>query len=336
VSRILSFHQAVSEALHIALASDPNVILLGEDVAGGGGREDQGIEEAWGGVMGVTRGLYKAFGPERVRDTPISEMGFMGIAVGAAAAGLRPIVELMFMDFIGVAFDPLLNQAAKLRYMFGGKARVPLVVRTMSGAGLRAAAQHSQSLYGITTAIPGLKTVCPATPYDAKGLLLAAVRDDDPVVFCETKTLYGKTGEVPEGDYTVEIGRAALRREGSDVTLVGVGATVHTALAAAEKLALEGTSAEVVDLRSLSPLDEDAILASLAKTGRLVVIDEAPPRCGIASDVQALCVDRGFDLLDAPVRKVTAPHTPVPFSPVLEDAYIPSVAAVLAAVRSLG
>ena len=336
MARQATFLQAVNEAMRIALESDPDVILLGEDVAGGGGREDQGIEEAWGGVMGVTKGLYKSFGPERVRDTPISENGFMGVAVGAAATGLRPIVELMFMDFLGVCFDPLLNQAAKLRYMFGGKAKVPLTIRTMSGAGLRAAAQHSQTLYGITSAVPGLKTVCPYTPHDAKGMLLAAIRDDDPVVFCEVKTLYGSKGEVPEGDYTVPLGQAAIQRPGSDVSLVGIGATVGVALEAAATLEAEGVSAEVVDLRSLSPLDEDTVLASLEKTGRLVVIDESPPRCGIASDIQALCVDRGFDSLNAPVKKVTAPHTPVPFSPALESAYLPNAERVVAAVRELG
>ncbi len=317
MARELTFLAAINEAMHIAMESDPDVILMGEDVAGGGGRQDQGIEEAWGGVMGATKGLYKAFGPQRVRDTPISEMGFLGTAVGAAVTGLRPIVELMFMDFIGVAFDPLLNQAAKLRYMFGGKARVPITVRTMTGAGLRAAAQHSQTLYSITTAIPGLKTVCPTTPADAKGLLLSAIRDDDPVVFCETKTLFGQRGEVPEGDYSVALGEAAIRREGADLSLVGIGA-------------------EVIDLRSLSPLDEQTVLASLEKTGRLVVIDEAPPRCGVASDIQALCVDRGFDFLNAPVKKVTAPHTPVPFNPQLEDAYLPSVDRILETVREMG
>jgi pyruvate dehydrogenase E1 component beta subunit len=326
---------AVNEAMRIAMETDPDVILMGEDVAGGGGRVDQGIEEAWGGVMGVTKGLYKAFGPDRVIDTPISENGFMGVAVGAAATGLRPIVELMFMDFLGVCLDPLLNQAAKLRYMFGGKAKVPITIRTMSGAGLRAAAQHSQTLYGITTSIPGLKTVCPSNAYDAKGLLLASIRDDDPVIFCETKTLYGAKSEVPEGDYTVPLGKAAIAREGSDVSLVGIGGTVVTALQAAEQLEGEGISAEVVDLRSLSPLDEDTILASLEKTGRLIVIDEAPPRCGIASDIQALCVDKGFDFLNAPVKKVTAPHAPVPFSPVLEDAYLPTPAKIIEAVHEL-
>jgi len=336
MAREIPMVAAINEALHVAMAADPDVIVLGEDVAGGGGRADQGIEEAWGGIMGATRGLLKRFGPSRVRDTPISEMGFLGAAVGAAATGLRPVAELMFIDFLGVALDPLLNQAAKLRYMFGGKARVPLTVRTSTGAGLRSAAQHSQSLYNITTAIPGLKTVVPSTPADAKGLLLAAIRDDDPVVFCEPKSLLFVSGAVPEGDYEVPLGLAAVVREGSDVSLVGFGRTVRTALDAAEILAREGTSAEVLDLRSLQPLDEAAILATLAKTGRLVVIDEAPPRCGIASDVAALCVDRGFDLLNAPVRRVTAPHAPVPFSPVLEDAYLPSAERVVAVVREMG
>jgi len=326
---------AINEALHLAMEADPDVIVLGEDVAGGGGRKDQGIEEAWGGIMGATRGLLKRFGPERVRDTPISEMGFMGAAVGAALTGLRPVAELMFIDFIGVCLDPLLNQAAKLRYMFGGKARVPLTVRTSTGAGLRSAAQHSQSLYWMTAGIPGLKTVIPSNPADAKGLLLAAIRDDDPVVFCEPKALMFVSGPVAEGDYTVPLGKAALVREGTDVSLVGFGRTVQTALRAAELLARDGVSADVLDLRSLQPLDEEAILATLGKTGRVVVVDEAPPRCGIASDVAALCVDKGFDLLNAPVRKVTAPHAPVPFSPVLEDAYVPTPESVVAAARAL-
>jgi pyruvate dehydrogenase E1 component beta subunit len=246
------------------------------------------------------------------------------------------VAELMFMDFLGVALDPLLNQAAKLRYMFGGKARVPLTVRTLMGAGMQAAAQHSQSLYWITAGIPGLKTVIPSNPADAKGLLLAAIRDDDPVVFCEAKTVLMSAGEVPEGDYELPLGEAAVVREGSDVSLVGMGGTVRVALEAAETLAGEGVNAEVLDLRSLQPLDEGAILATLEKTGRLVVVDESTPRCGIASDVAALCVDRGFDFLEAPVKKVTAPFTPVPFSRVLEQAFMPSAAKVVDAVRSLG
>jgi pyruvate dehydrogenase E1 component beta subunit len=332
VARELTLAGAINEALHVAMQADPNVILLGEDVAGGGDRE--GDVDEMGGVLGLTRGLVKAF-PGRVLDTPIAEMGLLGTAVGAAATGLRPVAELMFNDFLGVCLDPLLNQAAKLRYMFGGKARVPLTVRTSTGAGMQAAAQHSQSLYGITTSIPGLKTVIPATPADAKGLLLAAIRDDSPVVFCEPKGALGVRGDVPEGDYEVPLGVAALAREGSDVSLVGLGATVHMALEAAAILEGEGISAEVLDLRSLQPLDEDAILATLEKTGSLVVVDEATPRCGIASDVAALCVDRGFDFLNTPVRRITAPHTPVPFSKVLEDAWRPSAQDVVEAVRGL-
>ncbi|MDX1650250.1 MAG: alpha-ketoacid dehydrogenase subunit beta [Myxococcota bacterium] len=333
MSRTLSLGQAVNEALRIAMETDPDVIVMGEDVAGGGRREGEGVDEM-GGVLGTTRGLVKAF-PDRVLDTPISEMGILGTAVGAAATGLRPVVELMFVDFLGTCLDPLLNQAAKLRYMFGGKARVPLTVRTVTGAGMQAAAQHSQSLYWITAGIPGLKTVIPSNPVDAKGLLLAAIRCDDPVVFCEAKTVLGSTAEVPEGDYEVPIGEAAVAREGRDVSLVGMGGTVPVCLAAAEQLAGEGVEAEVLDLRSLQPLDEEAILATLRKTGRLVVVDEATPRSSVASDVAALCVDRGFDLLDAPVRRVTAPHSPVPFSRVLEQAYLPSAARVVDAVRSL-
>jgi pyruvate dehydrogenase E1 component beta subunit len=332
--RILSTGQAINEALAIALASDPDVILLGEDVAGGGARDADGVDEM-GGVFGTTKGLVKRF-PGRVLDTPISEMGILGTAVGAAATGLRPVAELMFIDFLGVCLDPLLNQAAKLRYMFGGKARVPLTVRTVSGAGMRSAAQHSQSLYWMTTGIPGLKTVIPSNPADAKGLLLAAIRDDDPVIFCEAKGVLMLRGEVPEGDYTVPLGQAKVVRAGGDVTLVAFGATVAVALAAAEQLAKQGTEAEVLDLRSLQPLDEAAILASLEKTGRLVVVDESTPRCGIASDVAALCVDRGFDFLNAPVKRVTAPHTPVPFAAILEDAFRPSAEKVIAAVREMG
>jgi len=334
MSRILSTGQAINEALAIAMESDPSVILLGEDVAGGGARDAEGVDEM-GGVLGTTKGLVKRF-PERVLDTPISEMGILGTAVGAAATGLRPVAELMFIDFLGVCLDPLLNQAAKLRYMFGGKARVPLTVRTVTGAGMRSAAQHSQSLYWITAGIPGLKTVIPSNPADAKGLLLAAIRDDDPVIFCEAKGVLMQRGEVPEGDYMVPIGEAKVVRAGGDVTLVGFGATVQVALQAADALAKEGTEAEVLDLRSLQPLDETAILRSLEKTGRLVVVDESTPRCSIASDVAALCVDRGFDLLNAPVKRVTAPHTPVPFAAILEDAFRPSAEKVIAAVREMG
>ncbi|MEE8311472.1 MAG: alpha-ketoacid dehydrogenase subunit beta [Candidatus Binatia bacterium] len=335
MARELTTAAAINEALQIAMRADPDVILMGEDVAGGGTLEVEGTEEA-GGIMGTTRGLITEFGPERVLDTPISEMGLIGTAVGAAATGMRPVAELMFIDFLGVSLDPLLNQAAKLRYMFGGKASVPLTVRTVTGAGMQSAAQHSQSLYWITAGIPGLKTVIPSNAYDAKGLLLASIRDDDPVVFCEAKGVLFDSTVVPEEDYVIPIGKAAVAREGDDVTLVGMGATVKMALAAADTLAGDGVSAEVIDLRSLAPLDESAILASLEKTGRLVVVDEATPRCGIAGDVAALCVDKGFDFLDAPVKRVTAPHTPVPFNAALEAAYMPSAEKVVAAVREMG
>jgi pyruvate/2-oxoglutarate/acetoin dehydrogenase E1 component len=329
-NRKRAFVQAINEALFQAMESDPTVIVLGEDVAGGAGRK----EDAWGGVMGATKGLIGRFGADRVIDTPISETGLIGMAVGAATTGLRPVAELMFMDFIGVCLDQLLNQAAKLRYMFGGKAKVPLVVRTMIGAGLRAAAQHSQSLHALTTAIPGLKTVVPANPYDAKGLLLSAIDDDDPVIFCEPKSLYTVTGDVPEEAYRVPLGKAAVPRQGGSVTIVACGRMVDTSLAAAKTLAGEGIEAEIVDLRTLSPLDEDTVLQSLGKTGYLVTVDEAGPRCGMAADISALAVDKGFDLLRGPIRRVTAPHSPVPFSPVLEDAYIPSPARVVEAVHS--
>jgi pyruvate/2-oxoglutarate/acetoin dehydrogenase E1 component len=332
--RSLTFVHAINEALHQAMERDPTVVVLGEDVAGGGGREAQGISDAWGGIMGATRGLIGRFGPDRVIDTPISEMGFLGMAVGAAATGLRPVAELMFMDFLGSCLDMVLNQAAKMRYMFGGKTRVPLVVRTLIGAGLRAAAQHSQSLHGLTTAIPGLKTVVPSNARDAKGLLLAAIADDDPVIFCEPKTLYFTAADVPEEPYVVPIGKAAIARAGSAITIVGAGKTVEAALAAAATLVGEGIDAEVVDLRSLSPLDEETVLGSLAKTGYLVVADEAPPRCGLAVDVAALAIDKGFDLLHGPVKRVTAPHTPVPFSPVLEDAWLVSPARIVAAAHA--
>jgi pyruvate dehydrogenase E1 component beta subunit len=334
MSRTLNLGQAINEAIHIAMETDPDVILLGEDVAGGGHREGDEIDEM-GGVLGTTRGLVKAF-PDRVLDTPISEMGIIGTAVGAAATGLRPIAELMFIDFLGTCLDPLLNQAAKLRYMFGGKVRIPLTVRTVTGAGMQAAAQHSQSLYWITAGIPGLKTVIPSNPADAKGLLLSAIRDDNPVVFCEAKLVLGAKGEVPEGDYEVPIGKASLVREGGDVSLIGFGGTLPICTAAAKQLAEEGIEADVLDLRSLQPLDEEAILETLAKTGRVVIVDESTPRSSVASDVAALCVDQGFDSLQTPVKRVTAPHSPVPFSRPLEQAYLPSPDKVVAAVRAQG
>jgi pyruvate dehydrogenase E1 component beta subunit len=293
-------------------------------------------KEAWGGVMGVSAGLAPEFGRNRVLDTPISESAFIGAAVGAASTGLRPIAELMFVDFLGVCFDQIFNQGAKLRYMFGGKAQVPMVIRTTIGAGFRAAAQHSECLYSIFTHIPGLKTVVPSTPYDAKGLLSSAIRDNDPVIFFEHKVLYDMEGEVPEDNYTIPLGVADVKREGKDATIVCLGRMVHFSLTAAETLAGDGIDVEVVDLRSISPMDVDAVLTSVKKTHRLVVVDEDNPRCSVATDVVALVADRAFDYLDAPCKMISAPHTPVPFSPTLEDVYIPSVDTIVSTVKSLG
>lgn len=335
MARILSMSDAINEAMKMAMRKDENVILMGEDVAGGAQVDHLQDDEAWGGVLGVTKGLVQEFGRDRILDTPIAEAGYMGAAMAAAATGLRPIAELMFNDFIGSCLDEVLNQGAKFRYMFGGKAQVPVTIRTMHGAGFRAAAQHSQSLYALFTSIPGLKVVVPSTPYDAKGLLLAAIEDNDPVIFFEDKTLYNMTGDVPEGYYTIPLGKADIKRAGSDVTVVAIGKQVHTALTAANQLAAKGIEMEVIDPRSLSPLDEDTILGSVAKTSRLIILDEANPRCSIATDIAALVADKGFDTLDAPIKRITAPHTPVPFSPPLEDLYLPTPEKVVEAVSEL-
>ena len=333
--RELTYRQAINEALRHEMRRDPNVILMGEDIAGAPGRDDAEMLDAWGGVLNVTAGLINEFGPVRVRDTPITESAFIGAGVGAAATGLRPVVELMFIGFMGVTLDQITNQAAKMRYMFGGKAKIPLVIRTTIGAGFRAAAQHSDATYSTFVHFPGLKVAAPATPHDAKGMLIASIRDDDPVIFCENKMLYDTKGPVPEDDYVIPLGKAEVKREGSDVTVVAISRMVSTSLEAAEQLAPDGVSVEVVDLRSLSPWDEDAIIASIEKTGRLVVVDEDNPRCGMASDVAALAATKALQYLDAPVRTVTAPHTPVPFSPTLEDYYLPDARRVVEAVRSI-
>ncbi|MFP6558814.1 alpha-ketoacid dehydrogenase subunit beta [Paraburkholderia sp. B3] len=330
MARKITYSQAINEALAQEMARDETVIVMGEDNAGGAG--SPGEQDAWGGVLGVTKGLYGKF-PGRVLDTPLSEGGFIGTAVGAAACGLRPVAELMFIDFMGVCFDQIFNQAAKFRYMFGGKAVTPVVIRTMCGAGLRAAAQHSQMLTSLFTHVPGLKVVCPATPYDAKGLLIEAIRDNDPVIFCEHKLLYGMEGDVPEESYSIPFGEANIARDGDDVTIVTYGRMVHYALDAAQKLAKEGIEADVIDLRTTSPLDEETILESARRTGRVVVVDEANPRCSIATDIAALVAQRAFHDLKAPVGMVTAPHTPVPFAGVLEDLYIPSAEKIAEAAR---
>jgi pyruvate/2-oxoglutarate/acetoin dehydrogenase E1 component len=331
MARTITMREAINEALDQEMARDPSVVLMGEDIVGGAG--SPGEDDAWGGVLGVTKGLYAKYGRERLLDTPLSESAYIGAAIGAATCGLRPVAELMFIDFMGVCFDQIYNQAAKFRYMFGGKAETPVTIRAMVGAGFRAAAQHSQMLTPIFTHIPGLKVVCPSTPYDTKGLLAASIRDNDPVIFCEHKAMYDMAGEVPEGSYTIPLGEAEVVREGGDCTIVAYGLMVHRALEAADVLSTESISCEVIDLRTLSPLDLDTVLESVESTGRLVCVDEATPRCSIAADVSAQVSQQAFSSLRAGIEMVTAPHTPVPFSPVLEDAYIPSAAKVASGVR---
>src|SRR6266705_5153911 len=329
--RQMTYAQAITEEMR----RDPRVILMGEDVAGGATVSGFEGEDAWGGVLGVTKGLVQEFGRERVLDTPITEAGFIGAAVGAAATGLRPIAELMFVDFFGVCMDQIFDQGAKLRYMFGGKASCPLVIRTMIGAGMGAAGQHSGCHYSVFTHMPGIKTAVPSTPADAKGLLAAAIRDDDLVVVFENKMLYGMKGEVPGGEYVIPLGKADIKREGTDVTIVAISRMVHQALAAADALQADGISVEIVDPRTLSPLDEETILNSVAKTHRLVIVDEDNPRCSVATDIAALVADKAFTELDAPIKRVTAPHTPVPFSPPLEQFYVPSPERIVATVQEI-
>jgi pyruvate/2-oxoglutarate/acetoin dehydrogenase E1 component len=328
-----SMRQALSEALRHEMRRDANVIIIGEDVAGGAGCEVD--DDAYGGVLGVTRGLVAEFGRARVVDTPITESAIMGAAAGAALAGLRPVAELMFVDFLGVCFDQIFNQTAKFRYMFGGKAATPLVIRSMIGGGLRAGAQHSQTLHPMFTMVPGLKVVMPSTPYDAKGLLIQAIRDDDPVIFLEHKAMYNLLGEVPDEAYIVPFGEANITRDGEDVTIVGFSLMAERANQAADLLRKERISVEVIDPRTTSPLDLDSILESVEKTGRLVVVDESPPRCPRPVSIAAQVVERGFEFLVAPIVTVTCPHTPSPFSPALEDLYIPSVARIAAAIRDV-
>jgi pyruvate dehydrogenase E1 component beta subunit len=268
-------------------------------------------------------------------DTPISESSYIGSAVGAAACGMRPVVEMMFVDFLGVCFDQMMNQAAKFRYMFGGKAVTPVVMRTMYGGGFRAAAQHSQVLYSILAHIPGLKVVIPSTPYDAKGLLIECIRDNDPVIFLEHKALYAMKGEVPEESYTIPFGKANVVREGKDLTIVALGRMVHMAAQAAASLAKSGTECEIIDPRTISPMDWDTVLKSVEKTGKLVVVDEANPRCSMATDISAKVAQDAFKSLKAPIQMVTAPHTPPPFSGVLEDLFIPSAAKIEAAAKAI-
>jgi pyruvate/2-oxoglutarate/acetoin dehydrogenase E1 component len=319
--RELSYRDALNEALHEEMARDPAVCFLGEDV----GR--------YGGVLQVSRGLYDRFGPKRVRDTPISEAGFTGIAVGAAMTGLRPVVEVMYIDFGALAMDQIVNQAAKARYMFGGKARVPLVMRTQGGGGRGNAAQHSQSLEMWYVHTPGLIVVQPSTPYDAKGLLKSAIRNDNPVIFIEHKLLYNTTGPVPDMEYLIPLGVADIKRPGKDVTIVATSRMVLFALEAAEKLAADGIDAEVIDPRTLKPLDLPTIIRSVEKTGRLVVVNEGALTGGFTAEVAARVQRAAFDWLDAPILQVATEDVPLPYNGRLELEAIPSVEDIVKAAK---
>jgi len=328
-----TYRQAINEALRQEMERDPRVIIMGEDVAGGLGAP--GEQDAWGGPLGVTKGLMPKFGRDRVLDTPISESAFVGAAVGAAATGLRPVAELMFVDFFGVCFDQIYNQAAKFKYMFGGKAVTPLVIRTMYGAGFRAASQHSQCLYPIFTHIPGLKVALPSNAYEAKGLLIQSIRDDDPVIFFEHKAMHDETAEVPDDPYTIPFGEANVTREGDDVTIITMGRMVNFCNQVADSLKKDKIGVTVVDLRTTSPLDTETVLETASETGRVVVVDESHPRCNMAADISALICQEAFSDLKAPIKMVTGYHCPVPFSPALEDIYIPGPPKIEAAVRAV-
>ena len=330
----MMYRDAVLTTIAEEMARDPNVVVLGEDIVGGMGTP--GGPEAIGGIWATSTGLFAQFGADRVIDTPISESAIMGAAAGLALSGKRPVAELMFADFIGVSLDQIWNQLAKFRYMFGGKTRCPAVIRMAYGAGYNAAAQHSQSVHQILTGMPGLKVIMPSTPADVKGLLRTAIRDDDPVIFLEHKALYGVSGEVPDDpDFMIPFGHARLTRAGQDVTIVSSGLLLGFCEAAADKLAAEGIGCDVIDLRSTSPMDEEAILDSVEVTGRILVVDEAPPRCGLAVDICALVANKAFASLKAPPQAVTPPHTPIPFARELESAYLPSADRIEAAVRKL-
>ncbi len=321
--RELTYVRAINEAVRSVLTEQPNAFVAGEDVAGAGS------------VFGYYAGLLKEFGAERVIDTPISEEGIMGLGVGAAATGLRPIIDIMFMDFMGECMDEITNQLAKMRYMFGGAAKLPVTVLTMSGAGMNMAAQHSQSLEAWLCHLPGLKVVMPATPYDAKGLIIAAARDDNPVIVALNKMSLRLKGAVPEAGYEVPIGQANIVREGSNFTIVTYSRMVHEAQQAAEELAGLGVDTEVVDLRSLQPLDTDTVIESVKKTQRAMVVHEAVRFGGMGGEIAAQIQELAFDYLDAPVGRVGAPFSPVPFSPRLEQSYVPNAAKIVGEARSL-
>ncbi|AJQ26309.1 alpha-ketoacid dehydrogenase subunit beta [Pelosinus fermentans] len=321
---LITYKEAVRQAMQEEMRRDENVFLLGEDVG------------VYGGAFGVSLGMVEEFGEERVRDTPISEGVIAGAAAGAAVTGLRPIAEIMFSDFITIAMDSLVNQAAKMRYMFGGKAKVPMVLRMPGGSGTGAAAQHSQSLEAWLVHVPGLKVVMPSTPYDVKGLLKTAIRDDNPVVFIETKTVYNKKGEVPEEDYVIPFGVADVKRVGRDVTVFATGVMVHRSLEAAEILAKEGIDVEVIDPRTLVPFDKETLVKSVIKTGKLIIVHEACKRGGFGGEVAAEVMEsEAFDYLDAPIKRVAGKNNPIPYCMELEKSAVPQVDDIVNAVREI-
>jgi len=315
----LRYIRAITEALREEMSRDERVFVIGEDV---------GLS---GGAFSATRGLLEEFGEKRVRDTPISESAIVGLAVGAAAAGLRPVVEIMFMDFMTLCMDQVINQMAKISYMFGGQSKVPMVIRTPCGAGLNAGPQHSQCLEALFAHIPGLRVVMPSTPYDVKGLLKSSIRDDSPVIFVENKALHAISGEVPDGEYTIPLGKGEIKREGKDVTVVATSRMVHQSLVAAEELEQEGIHIEVIDPRTINPLDKGIILTSVEKTSRLVIVHEAVKAFGIGAEISAMVCEENIDSLDAPIIRVGAPFTPIPFS--VENAYLPGAQDIINAVH---
>ncbi len=322
--RELTYLEAVREALLLEMRQNPEVFLMGEDIG------------VYGGAFGVTRGLLEEFGPERVRDTPISEAVIAGASAGAALMGMRPVMEIMFMDFLTISMNQLVNQAAKMRFMFGGKASIPMVIRAPAGSGTGAAAQHSQSLENWFVHTPGIKVVAPATPYDAKGLLITAIRDNNPVLFMEHKLLYRIKGEVPEALYDIPLGLAEVKRVGRDLTVLAYSIMVPRALEAAEQLAAEGIELEVVDLRSLKPLDKATIVASVSKTGRVLIVHEAPITGGFGGELAAVVTEsEAFDFLDAPIRRLAGRDIPIPYNRTLERATVPQVEDIVAAARTL-
>jgi pyruvate/2-oxoglutarate/acetoin dehydrogenase E1 component len=330
--RLLPMYRAISEAIDQEMARDPRVFVMGEDIG------------VYGGIFGATYGLYQKYGPERVRDTPISEAGFIGAAVGAAAVGMRPIVELMFVDFLGVTFDQIFNHMAKNHYMSGGQVKLPIVLMTAIGGGYNDAAQHSQVLYSIFAHVPGLKVVVPSTSYDAKGLMIQAIRDDNPVVYFFHKGLMGlpwmpypetAVTHVPEEPYTIPFGKADIKKEGKHITVVAAALMVHKALEAASKLEKEGISVEVIDVRTLVPLDKQTIIESVKKTHRLLIVDEDYLSYGMTGEIAAVVAEEAFEYLDAPIKRLAVPNVPIPFSRPLEQYVIPSTERIIQVIRSI-